>query len=183
MNVVFLLQRTFGLQGFYLLVVGVVLVVLLSIRLLEARGAGDTARFVAWSVLLLALAGVAEATLRPVVPPEQAQPVLILNPVRGAWGWAGVAWRPVVNNIGLFVPLGALAAAAMPRVPRGWLLGVLVLMSVGIETVQYLVPMGRVANTADVLANALGAALGLVLATLVLGGSARRRVGARATGG
>jgi hypothetical protein len=175
MNVVFLLQRAFGLQGFYLLVVAVLLVVLLGIRLLESSGRATAARLLAWSVLLVTLAGVVEATLRPVVPPDQAEAVLILDPIRGAWGWAGVAWRPVVNNVGLFLPLGALAAAAMPRIPRVLLLVVLVLASIGIETTQYLVPMGRVANSADVLANGLGAALGLLLASLVLGGSRRRR--------
>ena len=175
MSVVFQLQRAYGLQGFYLMVVGTLVVVLLVIRLLEIRGAPRAARAVAGVALVATLAGVAEATLRPVVPPDLAVPKLLLDPVEGAQGWAGVAWRPVINNVGLFLPLGTLSAAALPRVPRGWLLVLLVLVSVGIETTQYLVPMGRVANTADVLANGAGAALGLLLATLVLGPSSRRR--------
>jgi glycopeptide antibiotics resistance protein len=181
MSVVYQLQGAFGLQGFYLLVVGVLLLLLLLVRLLEAQGASSTARAVAWVALLATLAGVAEATLRPVVPPAQAVPKLLLDPIEGVQGWAGPAWRPVINNVGLFLPLGALAAAAMPRAPRSLLLVLLVGLSVGIETTQYLVPMGRVANAADVLANGTGAAIGLLLASLVLGSSAGRRAARRRT--
>jgi glycopeptide antibiotics resistance protein len=175
MSVVYQLQHAFGLQGFYLMVVGALLTLLVVIRVLEIRGAPAAARAVAWAALLATVVGVAEATLRPVVPPAQAVPKLLLDPVQGVQGWAGPAWRPVINNVGLFLPLGALAAAAVPRAPRGLLLLVLVALSVGIETTQYLVPMGRVANTADVLANGAGALIGLVLASLVLGSSGRRR--------
>jgi glycopeptide antibiotics resistance protein len=183
MSVVYQLQGAFGLQGFYLLVVGVLLLLLLLMRLLEVQGAPSTARAVAWVALLATLAGVAEATLRPVVPSAQAVPKLLLDPIEGVQGWAGPAWRPVINNVGLFLPLGALAAAAMPRAPRSLLLVLLVGLSVGIETTQYLVPMGRVANTADVLANGAGAALGLLLASLVLGSSSDRRAARRRTRG
>jgi glycopeptide antibiotics resistance protein len=175
MSVVYQLQHAFGLQGFYLLVVGVLLALLVVVRVLEVAGAPLAARTVAWAALVATVAGVAEATLRPVVPPDQAVPTLLLDPVEGVQGWAGPAWRPVINNVGLFLPVGALAAGALPRVPRGLLLVVLVAFSVGIETTQYLVPMGRVANSADVLANGTGALIGLVLASLVLGSSGRRR--------
>ena len=164
MRTVYELQLGLGVRGFYLLVVGVVAVALVVLRLLERRGHRATARTLAWALFLVALAAVLWATLRPFVPWGTGQSRLILDPVRGIEGWAGsVAWRPVVNNVGLFIPLGALAAAALPRVGRMRLWVGLVALSVGIETVQYLVPSGRVANTADVLANAIGAALGLLL--------------------
>lgn len=175
MRTVYELQGELGIRGFYLMVVGVVGMVLVGLRVLERRGDPALARTLAWGALLIALAGVLLATLRPHVPVGSGDPVLILDPVQGIEGWAGrIAWRPVVDNVGLFVPLGALAAAAMPRLPRGVLWVGLIVLSVGIEALQYLVPSGRVANGADVLANGLGAAIGLVVHALVA--PRRRRV-------
>lgn len=176
MRTVYELQGELGVRGFYLAVVGVVGLILVGLRILERRRETGLTRSLAWVALLVALAGVLVATLRPLMPVGAAEHVLILDPVRGIEGWAGrIAWRPVVNNIGLFVPLGALAAAALPRVPRSRLWLLLVLLSVGIEAFQYLVPTGRVANSADVVANGLGAALGLLLHTLLSPRRAHRR--------
>jgi hypothetical protein len=177
MRTVYELQGELGIRGFYLMVLGVVGLVLVGLRVLERRGDPSLARTLAWVALVLALAGVLVATLRPHVPLGTGEQVLILDPIRGMEGWAGrIAWRPVVDNVGLFIPLGALAAAAMPRVPRAVLWVALVALSVGIESVQYLVPSGRVANSADVVANGLGAAVGLLVHALVT--PRRRRVDA-----
>ncbi len=177
MRTVYELQGELGIRGFYLAVVGVVGLVLVGLRMLERRGDPALARTLAWVALLIALGGVLGATLRPLVPFGTADPVLILDPIRGMEGWAGrIAWRPVIDNVGLFIPLGALAAAAMPRVPRGALWVLLVALSVGIEAFQYYVPSGRVANSADVLANGFGAAIGLLLHALLT--PRRRRVDA-----
>jgi hypothetical protein len=168
MTTVYELQREFGVRGFYLLLIGVVGLALLGLRLLERGGQERLAKGIASGLFLLALAAVLGATLRPLVPPGTAEPRLILDPLRGMEGWAGrIAWRPVVDNVGLFIPLGALVAAALPRVPRTVLWFLLLLLSVSIETLQYLVPSGRVANTADVLANGIGAAVGLGLHAMV----------------
>jgi glycopeptide antibiotics resistance protein len=176
MRTVYELQGELGIRGFYFMLLGVVGVVLVGLRVLERRGDPALARTLAWIALLVALAGVLAATLRPVVPFGTADPVLYLDPIQGIAGWSGPAWRPVIDNVGLFIPLGAFAAAAMPRIPRGALWVGLVALSVGIEAFQYLVPSGRVANSADVLANGLGAAIGLFVHTLVA--PRRRRVDA-----
>ena len=180
MRTVYELQGELGIRGFYLMVVGVVGLVLIGLRVLERRGDPGLARTLAWVALLVALAGVLAATLRPLTPLGAAEPRLILDPLRGMEGWAGrIAWRPVVDNVGLFIPLGALVPAALPRVPRSTLWVGLVSLSVGIEAFQYLVPSGRVANSADVLANGAGAAIGLLLHGLVT--PRRRRVDAPPT--
>ncbi len=75
-------------------------------------------------------------------------------------------------NILLFVPLGLLGALLLPR--RHWwlvLLG-LVVLSVGIETVQALGLPSRRSSARDVLGNSLGAAIGVGLSLLLRRSSA-----------
>jgi glycopeptide antibiotics resistance protein len=69
-------------------------------------------------------------------------------------------------NLVLFVPLGLLLCALLPRLRRlaVWALGVAA--SVTIELVQFLLPE-RSPSLRDVVINSLGAALGVVLHTLV----------------
>lgn len=158
------LQTLLGRPLFVTSVVGVLLVVLVVVGWLRRRRAVVAAGVLAWTGLLVVVAGVLSLTLFGPLPREVAEPRLFLDPMAGAWGWDSIAWRPVLDNLALFVPVGAMAGAAFRR--RGlvtvWLL--CVAFSVAIETFQYLVPTGRVANSADVLANATGALLGLLLA-------------------
>lgn len=70
----------------------------------------------------------------------------------------------VLANVLLLVPLGLLLAFALPRAPLSLLLALAALLSLGIETLQYLLLPERVATLVDVLANTGGAAIGLVLA-------------------
>jgi VanZ family protein len=70
----------------------------------------------------------------------------------------------VLANVLLLVPLGLLLAFAAPRAPLSLLLAVAALLSLAIETVQYLLLPGRIASLVDVLANTGGAAIGLVVA-------------------
>jgi hypothetical protein len=163
--------------GFLALVVLVVLVWLLAIRLLrsrEGRIADALASSLAVVGVWVALAGIAELTLFG-TQGLGADPRLLLDPVAGARGWAGIAWRPVVDNVTLFVPLGAALAAFWHR--RSLLLPfvVAVAVSVGVETFQWAVPSGRIANSADVLANAAGALLGVLLAVAAGVRPVRRR--------
>ncbi len=69
-------------------------------------------------------------------------------------------------NVALFLPLGVLAMMLFPRLT--WTRTVLTALLVSglIELLQALARPGRTANATDVLANALGAAMG---AALVLG--------------
>jgi hypothetical protein len=111
------------------------------------------------------LAGIAQLTLFGTQGLGAAQRVE-LDPIAGAWGWSGIAWRPVIDNVTLFVPLGAALAALWSRRPWIWPMGAAVLVSLGVEVFQWAYPSGRIANSADVIANSCGALVGIVLARL-----------------
>lgn len=70
----------------------------------------------------------------------------------------------VFANVLLLMPLGFLLVFALPRLPLSLLLAGAALLSLGIETVQFLVLTEREASLVDVLANSGGAAIGIVLA-------------------
>jgi hypothetical protein len=171
------LRASLDAGGFLAVVVLVVAAFVLVLRTLRSRG-GRAGSMIATglSVVMLAvsLAGIAELTLfgRDGLGAEQR---LELDPIIGAWGWSGVAWRPVIDNITLFVPLGASLAALRCR--RGWpvLLAIAAMVSVAVETFQWAFPTGRIANSADVLANSVGAALGIAVARLLGACAAARR--------
>ena len=163
------LRASLDAGGFLAVVVVATVAVVLVLRLLRARGgrAGSAlASVIAVIALAVSLAGIAELTLfgREGLGAQQR---LELDPIIGAWGWAGIAWRPVIDNVTLFVPLGASLAAVWCR--RGWpvLLAAAAIVSVGVEVFQWAFPTGRIANSADVLANTAGAALGITLARLL----------------
>lgn len=169
--------------GFFVLVVLAIFLWLLAIRGLRAREGWFLPALASGIVVLavwIVLAGIAELTLFG-TQGLGADPRLELDPVVGARGWAGIAWRPVIDNVTLFVPLGAALAAFWHR--RGLLapLAVAIAVSVTVETFQWVVPSGRIANSADVLANAVGALLGVLLAMLagVSGRRARVRLARR----
>jgi hypothetical protein len=158
------LQSLFGRPVFWAVVVVGLLALLGLVGLLRRRGASGSATALAAIGLVLVLIEVLGLTLFG--PDPEAPRRLFLDPLDGARGWRAIAWRPVLDNVALFVPVGAFAAALWWRrhavaVWLGCVLG-----SVAIEAFQYLVPTGRVANTADVLANAAGAGIGIVLAVL-----------------
>ena len=160
------LQSLLGRPLFVTSVVAVLLVVLVVVGVLRRKGADATAAVVAWTALVVAGGGVLSLTLIGPVPVGMAEPRLFLDPLQGAWGWDGIAWRPVLDNVALFLPIGALAAASFRRrsLVTVWLL--CVAFSVAIEAFQYLVPTGRVANTTDLLANGAGSLLGVLLAVV-----------------
>lgn len=160
------LQAHLGRGGFTAVVVTVVVVILVVIAVMRSRGAVRGARLVALVSLTVGVAGVCSLTLFGPVPQHVAEPHLYVDPLAGARGWDGIAWRPVFDNVVLFVPVGALAAAAAPRRASATVWLASIALSIGIEAFQYLVPTGRVANAADVVANATGAGLGVLLASL-----------------
>ena len=67
----------------------------------------------------------------------------------------------------LFVPFGGALAALWSR--RSWLVVLLAaaIVSIGVEAFQWAFPTGRIANSADVIANTVGAALGIILARTI----------------
>lgn len=169
MSAVFALQRALGLPGFYLALLALVLALMIAVRVLRRRGSRAVAALLAWSALALTVAAALDFTLSPLQEPGSAPPRLILDPLQGVLGWGdNIAWRPVANNVGLFVPLGASALAAWRNRTALLVWWACVLLSVGIETTQLLMASGRVANIADVIANAVGAALGIMVAGPVL---------------
>jgi hypothetical protein len=156
------LQGEVGRVGFAVLVLAALTVGLLVLAGFRRRGNLRTAGTASFVALCVVVVGVLSLTL---VGWERGAPrQLIVDPIAGAWGWNSIAWRPVIDNVALFVPVGALATSVWwRRSPVLVWLGCVV-FSLGIETFQYLVPTGRVANGADVVANATGALLGIVLA-------------------
>lgn len=162
------LRASLGAGGFLLAVVAIVVAVLLIVRVLRHRG-GRSGALVAGLVVVLAvpvsLAGIAELTLFG-TKGLGADPRVALDPLVGARGWSGIAWRPIVDNVTLFVPLGAALAALWWRRASLTVLAVAMLVSVGVEVFQWAFPTGRIANSADVIANGVGAALGIGLARM-----------------
>lgn len=163
------LRATLDAGGLLVAVVFGVAMVVAVIGALRRRG-GRSGQAVAVLVAVVgvsvAVAGIAELTL---FGPAGlgAGPRLELDPVLGARGWSGIAWRPVIDNVTLFVPLGAMLGAMWCR--RSWpvVLAATVVVSLGVESFQWAVPSGRIANTADVLANSAGGLVGVALARLL----------------
>jgi len=163
-----LLRATLGAPGFLLLVVGLIVVWLLAVRQLldsSALTARVTGTLLTVALVSVALVGIAELTLFGPLG-LGADPRVELDPIAGARGWAGFAWRPVVDNVTLFVPLGAGLGTLLRRGRMRTVLALCVLVSVGVEVFQWAVPSGRIANSADVVANSSGAVLGLLLARM-----------------
>lgn len=162
------LRDTLGAAGFLAVVVLATIAWLLAVRLLRERGGSGQLRerlaaLVAALGLWVALAGVAELTLFG-TQGLGADPRLELDPLAGAWGWSGIAWRPVVDNITLFIPVGAGLAAVLRRRRVVVPLVIAATLSFAVEAFQWAVPSGRIANSADIVANTIGAAVGILLA-------------------
>lgn len=108
-------------------------------------------------------------TLRPSIYDERTGGIL-RGVLHALAGWPGTAWvtfdlLEFAANVIMFLPLGVLFVAWR----RPWWQGVLagVGISSSIETVQLLFLPTRVADVRDVVANTLGAAIGVVVASLI----------------
>jgi glycopeptide antibiotics resistance protein len=77
-----------------------------------------------------------------------------------------------VLNVGVFVPLGLLLAAAAVRFPVALLIGLL--LSAAIEVSQYLVQVGRTSDVNDLITNTTGTVLGWAVGAAIV--HVRRRV-------
>ena len=128
--------------------------------------------------------------------------VLTLTPAGpGDWAWGDprteLRWYlsglgdpatagQLVGNLVLLAPVAVLAVARWPGLrSAGRLAAASLTVAVGIETLQWLLPLGRVVSPVDATLNALGAVVAGGAAALVLGhgraGSpASQRVGASA---
>ena len=160
------LRASLDAGGFLVIVALIVLAVMLTVGALrrsDGRVRAVIATGIAVALLCVSLAGIAELTLFGPLG-LGADPRVALDPIVGAWGWAGIAWRPVIDNVTLFVPLGAALAAVWCRRSVLTVLLVAALVSIGVETFQWAYPSGRIANSADVIANTVGAAVGIATA-------------------
>lgn len=102
-------------------------------------------------------------TLRPTIVGPQVESAIrrlvrALQSIPGG-GWVTYSGVEFTANVAMFVPLGLLVVAWRGRWWHG-ILGALVL-SAGIETWQLLMLPTRVADVRDLVANTLGAALGV----------------------
>lgn len=120
-------------------------------------------------------AAVIVVLLSPVSP--SAAVAWLTGVLRDDLGWSAVrqGWVEFGLNIALFAPLGLLVTMLFRRV---WLGVVTALaLSVAAEAVQEFLP-GRLASLRDVLANVVGAAIGALIAWIILrrlrGGAAPR---------
>jgi glycopeptide antibiotics resistance protein len=74
-----------------------------------------------------------------------------------------LAVTDLVTNVILFVPFGSAIALRWPRLGAGRALVASAGLSLLVETVQWLAPIGRTAQVTDVLMNVLGGWLGWLL--------------------
>ena len=80
-------------------------------------------------------------------------------------GWFGSGWVEFAANVLMFAPLGFLLTLLLPHRWQGVVLAVT--LSVAAEIVQAVIP-SRQPSFRDILANALGAGIGAVLALCVV---------------
>lgn len=79
--------------------------------------------------------------------------------------FAGDSWAhdgELISNVVAFVPLGVLLGVVLVRTSLWWKLGIACLVSVALETTQYVLAIGTTDIT-DVISNTLGALVGLVV--------------------
>lgn len=90
-------------------------------------------------------------------------------PVRATADALGVSTLTVYRviekamNVAMFIPVGVIVGLVLGRLGRRVALAAVVVLAAGAETVQLVFLSGRTAELTDVLANALGGLLGLLL--------------------
>ena len=134
--------------------------------------AARSSRFVWWSRVLLAafVIAIVVIVLWPGPPAAGAQHGLrdLLDRLHHEWLplWVSFSLIEWLSNVLMFVPVGFLGAFALPQRARRWLLLLAFCASALIELIQQMSLPGRTPSVADVVANTLGAALGMALAYL-----------------
>ncbi|MBZ4486910.1 VanZ family protein [Microbacterium sp. cx-55] len=126
-------------------------------------------------VLIVALAVYGLAALVLLISPIGPGEIVaaVTGWVQNDLGWSTVrqGWIEFGANIALFVPLGFLLTGLFRR--PWWGFALALVLSIGVELVQILLP-ARLPSPRDVLANALGAAVGAAIAWVVLIRPSRR---------
>ncbi len=86
---------------------------------------------------------------------------------QGRLGWLTFGGVEFVSNVLMFVPLGALAALSRPRGGDKTALAACFAFSAFAELVQWVVLPHRTGDVRDVVANSLGAAIGIGIVALI----------------
>ncbi|MDE0545360.1 VanZ family protein [Microbacterium sp. C7(2022)] len=110
--------------------------------------------------------GVALAMIAFWPTPVDREAAGLLRAISRAIPWLSYPVIEFTANIVLFVPLGALGSFLFPRRPL-LVLGVALAVTVLIESVQALLLAQRTPSGFDVLANTLGAVVGITIVWLV----------------
>ncbi len=119
------------------------------------------------------LAGVLAVTVEPLMAGEPATGINLV-PFRTIIQLAptSLARRNIAGNVVLFVPVGFAFGLVFRRRRHGFVAAVAaaLALSLGIEALQWLLPVGRVVDVDDVILNVAGAAVGALLAAVALRG-------------
>ncbi|WP_327008896.1 VanZ family protein [Dactylosporangium sp. NBC_01737] len=106
-----------------------------------------------------------------ILTPADAPRRIQLDPVAGLHGVlsgdAGAAVVQMVGNLAVFAAFGAFAPLRWPRLTLWRVLLLAALGSATVEVLQYVLDLGRVSATDDVLVNTLGAGLAHVAGRVV----------------
>ncbi|WP_353113849.1 VanZ family protein [Microbacterium sp.] len=86
---------------------------------------------------------------------------------RLGWTWLDFTTLEVAANVLVFVPVGVIAAVLLPVRRQGYALLIGPALSAMIETVQLVALPQRAATLSDLIANSLGATLGVAAVLLV----------------
>ncbi len=132
------------------------------------------------AVLLAAVLGVIVAIVFSPLPPDldgQRRLAAWLAAVHRTWmpRWVTFGAVEFESNVAMFVPVGFLGEVVFARDRRA-VIAACIAFSIAVELVQWLALPARQADWRDVLANSLGAALGIALAAGLLRLIDRRRL-------
>lgn len=122
----------------------------------------------------LYLAALAYLTLSPVHLVADSAPSASLVPLRSIANQLASSTPPahkayeIIGNSLLLVPFGAILAIVLPRHRWGIVVAASAALAIGIELMQWALPIGRVVDIDDVLLNSLGSLLGYWLGSWTL---------------
>jgi glycopeptide antibiotics resistance protein len=121
------------------------------------------------TLLLVALVIIAIATLLTPQLPGAARGSILLEPfwdLQEALAGRQVLARAIaelIGNVLLFIPLGAAITLRWPRLAIGAIVGAASLVSLAVEIGQAISAGGRMTDVTDVLMNAIGATVGVLI--------------------
>ncbi len=138
-----------------------------AVGAISHRGGADRAVIVGrlevvW--LVAALAGVVILTLQPGLDGLGSTLLPVLNPV------SNTRLADAVANVALFVPVGFFATMAWSRSERPVVraTGLAFVVSLSVEFAQWVLPIGRSAQTNDLIFNTLGGFIGAMAGIVVV---------------